>query len=146
MKPTLRHNARRSALQALYQWQVSGGNLGEIEQNFLTFRPELAEQTQHMDVRYFGTLLHEIPAILDTLDNSIQGAVDRQISKLDLLELMILRIGTYELLKGEVPAATVINEAVELAKTFAGEDSYKYVNAVLDVLKRTFNQPAVAHG
>ncbi len=122
--------ARRVALQALYQWQLSGLDLNEIEKQF---RQE--QDLRKADIKYFTELLHKIPACLDELDEELKEYLDRDVEELDPVERAILRLGVYELkFKIEVPYKVVINEAVNLAKTFGSTDSYKYVNGVLDKL------------
>jgi len=86
-------------------------------------------------VAYFKKLLHDIPKELKNIDSSFAGFLDREISQLDLIELVILRIGSYELKYcPDVPFKVVINESVELAKRFGAEKSHKYVNSILDKL------------
>ncbi|MBI4356465.1 MAG: transcription antitermination factor NusB [Gammaproteobacteria bacterium] len=135
MKSSRRHQARSLALQALYQWQLSRESLPEVE-NHIASNPEFTKKGQGVDMPYFRQLFHSIPQCLDKIDAVLTPAVDRPLSQLDLLEFFILRIGAYELLEGQVPPHTVIDEAVELAKSFAGADSYKYINAVLDKVKK----------
>ncbi|HLA74507.1 MAG TPA: transcription antitermination factor NusB [Gammaproteobacteria bacterium] len=125
-----RSKARRAAVQALYQWQVSRQDVGDIEQQFL------AEQDMRkLEVPYFQELLHQVPARLDELDDYISPLLDRPLNEVDPVERAILRLGAYELgFRLDIPYRVVINEAVEIAKTFGGEEGYKYVNGILDKL------------
>jgi N utilization substance protein B len=124
-----RTNARQRALQALYQWQITKQNIQLIESQF--FEEDMAK----VDAPYFKKLLHEIPKELKNIDSSFIGFLDRDINQLDLIELVILRIGSYELKYcPDVPFKVVINESVELAKMFGAEKSHKYVNSILDKL------------
>lgn len=125
-----KRRARRSAMQALYQWQVSPLNLKEIEQQFL-----VDQDMSKVDLDYFHELLHQIPARLDTIDLLLQDLVDRPINEIDPVERAILRIGAFELEhKPEIPYRVILNESVQLAKQFGALDGHKYVNGVLDKL------------
>lgn len=127
-KSRARSRARWFAVQALYQWQLSGLDLGEIEGQFLA-----EEEMGQCDVDYFRELLHQVPGRLHELDGHLAPFLDRPIEEVDPVERAILRIGTYELgFRLDVPYRVAINEAVELAKTFGAEQSHKYVNGVLD--------------
>ncbi len=124
--------ARRTALQALYQWDLGKQNLGDIEVQFFQ-----AQDMRRVDTVYFRELLHEVPAHLSGLDEEITPCLDRPLNQVDPVERAILRIGAYELaFRPEIPWRVVINEAVELAKMFGGEQGHKYVNSVLDRLAR----------
>ncbi len=128
----LRTRARRYALQALYQWDLSGANLAEIEAQF---RED--EDFAKVDAQYFHELLHEIPAHLDRVDAHYRAFLDRPVNELDPVERALLRMGSYELESHlEVPYRVVINEAVNLTKKFGAEQAYKYVNGVLDKVAR----------
>lgn len=127
-KPSSRRKARRFALQALYQWDMTGDNLGHIEQQF---REE--NDLKKTDTVFFRELLHKIPACVNELDAYFTPLLDREKDELDKVELAALRIGTYELAKRlDIPYRVVINEGIELAKYFGATDSYKYVNGILD--------------
>lgn len=132
-KPSLaqRRKARRHLLQALYQWQISGGELHDIEAQF---RAEFSGKT---DWKYFHEAFSAIPGQTEELDNFLQPRLDRKISTLDPIEKAILWIGAFELRRRiDIPYRVVINECVELAKSFGATDSHKYVNGVLDKLVR----------
>jgi N utilization substance protein B len=126
--PAARRKARRFTVQALYQWQMTGANLGEIETQF-----RVDNDMRKTDVAYFHELLHEIPKCVNELDETFRPLLDREIKDLDRVELAILRIGTYELSKRpDVPFKVAINEGIELAKYFGATESHKYVNGILD--------------
>ena len=128
-----RHQSRRHALQALYQWQVTGEDLGEIVNQFLA-----DHEAGKFDVAYFRDLLTGVAKNTDTLDAHLQPLLDRDVEKVDLVERAVLRLGAYELaMHPEVPYRVVINEAVELAKVFGAEQGHRYVNGVLDKLSKT---------
>lgn len=127
---TQRRNARSFALQALYQWELAGQAVNEIEAQF-----RVDNDMRDTDVKLFSELLHGIAASKSDLDKSYNDFLDRQLEDLDPIELTVLRIGAFELSQRmEVPYRVAINESVELAKTFGATDSHRYVNGVLDKL------------
>lgn len=128
--------ARSCAVQALYQWQMTGKNLSTIEQEF-----KEDQRLKNAQKSYFSDLFHGIPKHLGKVDTALREFVDRDVEKIDLVERAILRIGVYELLfKPEVPYRVVINEGVELAKSFGAEGSHRYVNGVLDKVAKAQRQ------
>jgi N utilization substance protein B len=130
--PAARHKARRFALQGLYEWQLSGNAPFEIEARYRV------ENAMHkVDLAYFHELLHQGVARAPELDAAYAPFLDRKASRIDPVELSILRIGAYELLHHiEIPYRIILNEAVELAKDFGATDSYKYINSILDELAK----------
>ena len=125
-----RRNARSFALQALYQWEMAGQPVNEIEAQF-----RVDNDMRNTDVKLFSELLHGIAASKSELDKSFNDFLDRQLEDLDPIELSVLRIGAFELAKRiEVPYRVAINESVELAKIFGATDSHRYINGVLDKL------------
>ena len=94
---------------------------------------EAADEFADADGEYFLLLLDEIVNDPDTLDERIDAFADRPVEQIDPVERAVLWIGIAELRSHpEVPASVAINEAVELAKEFGAQDSYRYVNAILD--------------
>ena len=131
-----RSRSRRVALQALYQWQMAGHDPQQVETQYLE-----DENSANLDAEYFQTLFRHIVEEADNLDRHLSPSLDRPIQQLDPIERAILRIGAYELLHCiEVPWRVVINESVELAKTFGAEQSHRYINGILDKLARTTRQ------
>lgn len=126
--PHARRKARRLILQALYQWQISQHAPNELQ---LQFNED--ENMQKADGPYFRELIDAITKITTELDEQFSPCLDRALTDLDPIELSILRLGTYELKhRLEIPYRVVINEAVELAKTFGALDGHKYINGILD--------------
>ena len=123
-----RHGARRMLLQAFYQMQISGHSVEELAEQFVD-HPEAATA----DIEYFDQLLTTIAETRDQLDIDISGFGDIQVERLDPVEHAILWIALAEL-RGcdDVPPKVVINEAIELAKTFGAEGGYRYINGLLD--------------
>ncbi|MCL4112600.1 UNVERIFIED_CONTAM: hypothetical protein GTU68_063997 [Idotea baltica] len=130
VKPAARRNARQFALQAIYSWQITKENIATVEEQFLS-EPALA--MPETDVAYFRDLLTGVALSHMELDSKLRPFVSRPMQDLDLMELALLRLAMYEMTRREdVPYKVVINEAIELAKVFAAEDSHKFVNGVLD--------------
>jgi len=128
VKKGSRHKAREAAVQALYQWQLTQQAPEQIESHFI-----LDHEMGDVDVEYFHHLVREIPRHLHELDDHIAPHLDRDMAEVDPVERAILRLGAYEFeFQTEIPYKVILNEAVELAKTFGGEHGHKYVNAVLD--------------
>ena len=126
--PSARKKARHMLVQALYQWQLAGDSIGTIEAQYMA-----EKGMAKADSEFFRELLHEIPAKLDELDAAYREFLDRDPEALDPISLAVLRIGVYELLhRVDVPYRVVINESVNLAKTFGPTDAYKYINGVVD--------------
>ena len=123
-----RARARRYAMQALYQWDLSGTDLPLIRRQFLE-----AEDFSRADKRYFIELLSEAPKHIDIIDESISEYIDRPFEQLDPVERAVLRLATYELLyRLDIPYRVTINEAVQLTKKFGAEQGHAFVNGVLD--------------
>ncbi|TWX54098.1 transcription antitermination factor NusB [Colwellia hornerae] len=128
MKPTPRRKARELAVQAIYSWQLSQNSVTDIEVNFLT-----DNSARRFDIPYFQQLLHGVTKSVGAIDEAISPHVDRPLNDVDPVEKAILRVAIYELKDcNDVPYRVVINEAIELAKSFAADDSHKFVNGVLD--------------
>ncbi|NJN45419.1 MAG: transcription antitermination factor NusB [Candidatus Competibacteraceae bacterium] len=120
--------ARRSAMQALYQWQMTGQDAATIYDQFLD-----DQDMSKVDVDYFHELLCQIPHALTTLDASLSPFLDRPLEQVDPVERAILRVAVYELTyRPDIPFRVVINEAVEIAKKFGAEQGHRFVNGVLD--------------
>lgn len=138
-KTQMRREARNFALQALYQWQMAGSGINDIEAQFRSDN-DMAQT----DTGLFNELLHGVPAKASELDAQLEPHLDRALNDLDPIELTILRMGNFELAhRIEVPYKVVINECVNLAKTFGATESHKYVNGVLDKLARVLRQAEV---
>ncbi|MDH5423917.1 MAG: transcription antitermination factor NusB [Gammaproteobacteria bacterium] len=120
--------ARRRAMQAIYQWQMAGNDLKEIETQYLT-----EQDMSKVDVDYFKELMHKVPQQIDVLDIVVEKHMDSTMEELDPIERAIIRLALYELKNRlDVPYKVVINEAVILAKAFGGDNSHTFVNGVVD--------------
>ncbi len=123
-----RRGARRMLLQALYQYQIGGHERADIAAQF-------GDQAAYgqIDTDYFQSMLTEVINSIPELDARIAAVADRPVEQLDPVEHAVLWIGLAELTcRDDVPHRVAINEAVELAKQFGAQDSYRYVNAILD--------------
>lgn len=130
-----RHLARALALQSLYEWDFHHGEkdaMEIVERNIEEFAPELDEKEFAMSI------VKGILATREDLDATISRfAPDWPLEKITTVDRNVLRIGTYELVHNpEIPSKVAINEAIELAKTFGGESSGKFVNGVLGAVYR----------
>ena len=126
--PAARRKARSFALQAIYQWHMAGADLAKIEAEF-----RADNDMSKVDLEYFHEILHGVPRELSALDQIIKPLLDRDSEEMTPVELSILRLATYEMMhRIDVPYKVVINEAVELAKSFGATDGHKYVNGVVD--------------
>jgi N utilization substance protein B len=135
-----RKHARDKSLQALYQWQLSGEDLEWIKAHYLE-----DQGVSSGDEAYFLELLFEIPSQVSKLDALYQKYVENFEDHLDPIETNILRIATYEFLHHlEIPYKVVINEAINLAKTYGADDSHKFINGVLDPLSQEMRQTETA--
>lgn len=125
-----RHRARELAVQGLYEWRLSGKPASLIE------KATLAEKSLgRYDTALFGVLLRGAVEQHQALDELLAPHLDRALKDLSPVEYAVLLLGAFELAhQPEVPYRVVINEAVELAKTFGGSDGHKFVNGVLDKL------------
>jgi transcription antitermination protein NusB len=131
-----RTKAREFALQAVYQWQLSGNAIHDIVNQFA-----IEKKPNTYEVEYFKELLEGVAKSLDELDEKLSPLVDRKIEQIDPVERAILRIAAFELMHHyEIPYRVIINEAVELAKKFGADQGHKYVNGVVDKLSRSVRQ------
>lgn len=120
--------ARKLAMQALYQWQLTQHTAGDLKKQFLE-----SEESAGVDREYFEEVIVECIALNEELSAALKPFIDRPLDQLDPVESAILMIGMYELQhRLDVPYRVVINEAVDLCKRFGATDAHKYINAVLD--------------
>ena len=124
-----RVRARRSAVQALYQWFLTEQPMTEIIDEFERDRKELKKA----DTDYFRDILNGNASNSTAIRDSLAPFLDRAMHELDPVTRAVLYLGVYELkYQPALPLRVVLNESVELARMFGAEDSYKYINGVLD--------------
>ena len=134
-----RRKARTLIVQALYQWHISKSEPLEIEAQFHE------QNGGKIDWEYFSEVFLEIPKQQEALDKHIGPLLDRELKSLDPVERALLYLGTFELANRiDIPYRVVINECVELAKTFGATDGHKYINGVLDKLAKTLRSVELA--
>ena len=137
---TPRHRAREFALQGLYQWLLNNEDATTVVNNI-----RAAHGFEKADADHFAVLLYG--AIKDSvaLREAFSPLIDRGVAELSPIEHAVLLIGAYELKNHlDIPYRVVINEAVELTKSFGGIDGHKYVNGVLDKLAPVLRAEEVA--
>jgi N utilization substance protein B len=131
--------ARESALQMLYGWEMSGDALPEAIAGVrdLQLRPPVAERDA-----LAVELAHGTARTLDRIDPLIaEAATNWRLERLAIIDRLVLRLAVYELLeRRDVPPAVVINEALELARTFSAPDAVRFVNGVLDAIRKRLDQ------
>ncbi|MEM7404455.1 MAG: transcription antitermination factor NusB [Pseudomonadota bacterium] len=127
---SVRHQARRAVVQALYQWQATAQDPDDIARQFIQ-----NNDAPRMDKKLFRELFLGTVGEVQSLDESLAPHLSRPMAQVDPVERSILRLAAFELTRRmEIPIGVVLNEAVELAKTFGAEASHKFVNGVLDQL------------
>jgi len=132
-----RHQAREIALQALYAWQLSGDDP--------LAQARTIEGFEKTDARFVETLLRGVLARADELRGMISPHLNRDFGKLSPVERAILYIGTFELASHpETPFKVVLNEAIELGKSFGATDGYRFVNGVLEKIATALRPDEVA--
>ena len=140
-----RRKARRALVQAVYQWQLSGNSTTSVRADFAD-----TEALKKADVEFFEEVFGLVTSHLGDLDDTFSELLDRPAAQLDHVERALLRLATAEFAhRMDIPYRVVINEYVELAKTFGATDSHKYINGVLDKLAvqlRSIEVEAAARG
>jgi N utilization substance protein B len=127
-----RRRARRRALQAIYQWEITGQEASEILRQF-----RAVQDMKGVDEDYLERLLLGVTSAHEEIEEKLQPFLDRPLAQVDLMERVALRIGAFELINcPELPWRVVLNECVDLAHRFGAEQGHAYVNAVLDKAAR----------
>ena len=123
-----RQKARRMLVQALYSWDVGGTDLETIEAEF-----HHDNNMTKVDNKLFHNILFGVPKNLGEVDGAFEPHLDRENKQLVSVSSAILRLSTFEMLYSmDVPYKVVINEGVNLAKTYGPTDAFKFINGVLD--------------
>ena len=125
MTPKQRSRAR--VVQALYQWLTSGGEIEQIEQQFLN------QKEGKISKSFFSNLILNISKNISVLDEIIEPSLNRDLNELGPTEKAVMYLAVYELkFQLEVPYKVVINEAIELTKLYGADGAYKLINTSLD--------------
>lgn len=140
-----RHLSRSVVMQTLFEWDFGGKALSSADINQVLIRNAEEFAPGMGDTSFMKFLIENVLKKLPTLDEILtKAAPDWPIEKISIVDRNILRMGLYELLfvdKAEVPAKVAINEAIELAKTFGGENSGKFINGVLGAVYKEMGEP-----
>lgn len=137
-----RHRAREFALQGIYQWLLNHEDVAVIEAHIRQAHGFDKADQEHFDALIYGSI-KDVAALRAV----ISPLLDRPITELSPVEHAALLIGAFELKNHlEIPYRVVINEAVELTKSFGGIDGHKYVNGVLDKLSGQLRQVEIDAG
>ena len=133
-----RHRAREAALQILYQWDIGKGDIDRSSETFFDLQWPNTDPPAE-DLRTFATALaRDTAARLDEIDPLIADTAERwRPERMAILDRLILRMAICEMLRdASTPTAVVINEALELARTFTTEESVKFINGMLDAIRK----------
>ena len=139
--PESRHGAREAALQMLYQWEVGRVPIADVPALFWASPPEGTPITE--DLRAFAnSLATGTAAHVAGLDPLITDAAEHwRIERMNVLDRLILRLAVYEFLhEPGTPGKVIINEALELARSFCADESIRFINGILDAIRRTLSR------
>jgi len=126
------------AAQMLYQWEVGRSAMSDVAETFWLHDQPDAARLAH-DARAFATRLATgVTETVATLDPVISDAAEHwRIERMTVMDRLILRLAVYEFLnESETPSKVIINEALELARTFSNDDSVRFINGILDAIRR----------
>jgi N utilization substance protein B len=133
-----RHRGREAALQMLYQWEIGRVPIADVCDRFWVEAP--LDAPVEDEVRTFATsLARGVAAHVSEIDLLITDAADHwRIERMHVMDRLILRLAVYEFLfEPDTPGKVIINEALELARTFSADDSVRFINGILDAIRRT---------
>jgi transcription antitermination protein NusB len=132
-----RHRARQAAVQMLYQWEVGQQEIEEVLQTFWAANLPGSDGASDAVRTFAEQLVRSTIANVEKIDPIIAETAEHwRLSRMAALDRLILRLAIGEFLDGSTPRNVVINEALELAKTFSGDESAKFVNGILDAVKK----------
>ena len=133
-----RHRAREAAVQMLYQWEVGRALMPDVVQTFWLHDEPEAAIVGDAHRAFAQTLAAGVADTVGALDPVIVEAADHwRIERMNVLDRLILRLAVYEFLhEPGTPSRVIINEALELARTFSNDDSVRFINGILDAIRR----------
>ena len=132
-----RHRAREAALQILYQWEVGRTSIDAATETFFDLQWNDAQPPSDQLRGFAATLASDTVRRLEEVDALIAGSAEHwRPERMAVIDRLILRMAVCEFLRDDAPEAVVINEALELARTFSTEDAVKFINGMLDGIKR----------
>ena len=137
-----RHSARIAALQMLYQWEIGRLSMAEVRQTFWTHTPDDVEPLSEELRAFTATLADGVAGAVAEIDPMIAEAAEHwRIERMNVMDRLILRLAIFEFLhQPETPGKVVINEALELARAFSGDQSIRFINGILDAIRRTLER------
>jgi transcription antitermination protein NusB len=133
-----RHRAREAAVQMLYQWEVGRAPIAEVIDTFWTQGPAAGTLTPEPLQQFAASLASGVAGAFAEIDPMIGEAAEHwRVERMNVLDRLILRLAIYEFLyQHETPAKVVINEALELARTFSTDEAVRFINGILDAVRR----------
>jgi N utilization substance protein B len=137
-----RHRAREAAVQMLYQWEVGRLSMLDVRETFWAHDDESGDPLG-TDLRAFAMALADgVVSNVDAIDPLIVNAAEHwRIERMNVLDRLILRLAVYEFLhQADTHAKVIINEALELARSFSGDESVRFINGILDSIRRTLER------
>ena len=137
-----RHRAREAAVQMLYQWEIGRLSMAEVRQTFWSHDDE-AGHPLSADMRTFAMRLADgVVSTVDQLDPMIAAAAEHwRVERMNVTDRLILRLAVYEFLhEPETHVKVIINEALELARSFSGDEAVRFINGILDGIRRTIGR------
>jgi N utilization substance protein B len=136
-RPRTRHRAREAAVQMLYQWEVGQTDIEEVVRTFWSANLPGAEGASEAVRAFAEQIVRYTVSNVDKIDPLITETAEHwRLSRMAALDRLILRLAIGEFLHAETPRNVIINEALELAKTFSGDESAKFINGILDAVKK----------
>ena len=137
-----RGKSRRLAMQAIYQWQMTGDSITDIKQQFVE-----ENNMAKLDAEFFSQTVSGVASSISELDPLLEKFMTRTTESVDPVERAIIRLATYELINRlDVPYRVVLNEAVNITKEYCSENSHTFVNAVLDKVAKEIRQLEMQSG
>ena len=131
-----RGKSRRLAMQAIYQWQMTGDNISDIKQQFFD-----ENNMAKLDAAFFSEMVSGVASSISELDPLLEKYMTRTVESIDPVERAVLRLASYEFINRlDIPYRVVLNEAVNITKEFCAEKSHTFVNAVLDKVAKEIRQ------
>ena len=141
MKKDRRHRAREAALQILYQWDVAHSDVGRAAETFFDLQWADAQPPADALRAFASSLAQDTVLRLEEIDTRIaETAQNWRPERMAVLDRLIIRMAVCEFLRADTPPVVVINEALELARTFSTEDAVKFINGMLDGIRKNLEK------
>jgi len=137
-----RHRAREAALQMLYQWEVGRLSLADVRRVWADVSDE-AEPLSGEQQAFASALAEGVATRVAELDPLIsEAAAHWRLERMNVVDRLVLRLAVYEFLyEKDTPGTVIINEALELARSFSSEEAVPFVNGILDGIRRRLERP-----